>query len=74
MVFMEVGAVCIKTRGKEAGRRVVILSETKKGKVLIDGPKVKRKECNALHLFPLNQKVEVKKEASHDEVVRALKK
>jgi len=70
---MEVGSICIKTRGKDAGKKIVVLSDIKKGKVLIDGPRVKRKECNALHLFPLNQTVNVKKEAAHEEVVRALK-
>ena len=70
---MEVGQVCIKTKGREAGRTVVILSKAKSGKVLVDGPKVKRKECSVLHLFPLNEQVKVKEEESHEGVVKALK-
>ena len=70
---MEIGQVCIKTKGREAGRSVVVLSKAKDGKVLIDGPKVKRKECNVLHLFPLNEQVKVKEEESHDAVVKAMK-
>jgi large subunit ribosomal protein L14e len=70
---MEIGQVCIKTRGREAGRTVVVLSKPKSGKVLIDGPKVKRKECNYLHLFPLSEQVKVKEEESHEGVIRALK-
>lgn len=70
---METGQICIKTRGREAGRKIVVLSNVKEGKVLIDGTKVKRKQCNVLHLFPLNEKLELKKEASHDEVIKAMK-
>ncbi len=71
---MEIGQVCIKTRGREAGRKVVVLSEVKKGRVLIDGLKIKRKECNALHLFPLKEKVKLGKDAKHEEVEKVLKK
>lgn len=70
---MEIGQVCIKTKGREAGRTVVVLSKAKEGKVLVDGPKVKRKECNVLHLFPLSEQVKVKGEESHEGVVKALK-
>ncbi len=59
---------------KEAGRKVVVLSEAKGGKVLVDGLKVKRKECNILHLFPIKEKLKLKKEAGHKEVEEALKK
>ncbi len=69
---MEIGQVCIKTKGREAGRKVIVLSEAKKGKVLVDGTKVKRKECNVRHLFLLKQKVSLKKDASHAEVVKAM--
>ncbi|MDD3084067.1 MAG: 50S ribosomal protein L14e [Candidatus ainarchaeum sp.] len=71
---MEIGQICIKTKGREAGRKIVILSEIKKGRVLIDGTKVKRRECNVLHLFPLKQKIKVGKEAKHEEVLKLLKK
>ena len=71
---MEIGQVCIKTKGREAGLKVVILSKQKEGKVLVDGKKVKRKECNVLHLFPLNEKINVKENASHEEIVKAIGK
>lgn len=70
---MEIGRVCLKTRGREAGRKVVVLSEVKNGKVLVDGAKVKRKECNVLHLFPLKEKISVGKEAKHEEIIKAMK-
>jgi large subunit ribosomal protein L14e len=70
---MEIGQVCIKTKGREAGRTVVVLSKPKQGKVLVDGTKVKRKMCNVLHLFPINEVAKVKEEESHEGVVKALK-
>jgi large subunit ribosomal protein L14e len=69
---MEIGQVCVKTRGREAGRKVVILSKEKDGRVLIDGTKVKRKECNIRHLFPLKEKTKLEKEAKHEEVIKAM--
>jgi large subunit ribosomal protein L14e len=71
---MEVGQVCIKTKGREAGFKVVVLSKPKAGKVLVDGKKVKRKECNVLHLFPLADKINVKENASHEEILGAMEK
>ena len=70
---MEVGTICIKTRGRKAGAMVVVLSKAKEGKVLIDGPKVKRKICNVLHLFPTGKKAKVKEEEAHEGVIKALK-
>ena len=70
---MEIGQVCIKTRGREAGRTVVVLSKPKTGKVLVDGTKSRRKECNILHLFPINEIAKVKEGESHEGVVKALK-
>lgn len=70
---MEVGQVCIKTKGREAGQIVVILSNVKEGKVLIDGPKVKRKNCNVLHLFPTDKKIKIEKETKHEEIIKLLK-
>ena len=71
---MDIGQVCLKTKGREAGNKAVILSEAKNGKVLIDGKKIKRRECNVLHLFPLKEKVDIKKDAKHEDVIKAMKK
>jgi len=71
---MEVGQVCVKTKGREAGRKVIVLSGVTDGKVLVDGEKVKRRNCNILHLFPVKEKVAVKEGATHEEVLKAVKK
>ena len=72
-MIMEIGQVCLKTKGRAAGRKVVVLSSVKDGKVLIDGEKIKRKECNVLHLFPLKEKVKVGKETKHEDIIKILK-
>ena len=71
---MKVGQVCVKTKGREAGRKVIILSDITDGKVIIDGEKIKRRNCNILHLFPIKETVAIKKGATHEEVLKAVKK
>jgi large subunit ribosomal protein L14e len=50
---MEVGQVCIKTKGRKAGMRCKVVSKVKDGRVTIEGKNIKKKECNVMHLFPL---------------------
>ncbi|AJF60368.1 MAG: 50S ribosomal protein L14e [Candidatus Diapherotrites archaeon] len=69
---IEVGVVCIKTKGREAGRKAVIV-DIEKGFAIIDGLNVKRKKCNIFHLFPTGKRVSLKKGAKHEEVLNALK-
>ena len=58
MAGLEKGMVCIKTTGKEAGRKVVIVDfDRKKYEATVDGPLVKRRKCNAKHLLPTGQKI-----------------
>ena len=58
MAGLEKGMVCVKTRGKEAGRKVIIVDfDRKKYEATVDGPLVKRRKCNAKHLLPTGQKI-----------------
>ncbi|MEK6812763.1 MAG: 50S ribosomal protein L14e [Nanoarchaeota archaeon] len=70
--MMEVGRLCIKIAGRDAGQHCVIL-DMQENRALIDG-QVRRRQCNVFHLEPLSQKVKIAKNASHEEVVAALKK
>jgi len=73
MPGIEIGTVCIKTRGRKAGKKVVIIDiDEKTGLAIVDGKEVKRKKCNLKHLIPTKEKIEVKKNASHEEVVKKL--
>ncbi|MCE4612867.1 MAG: 50S ribosomal protein L14e [Desulfurococcales archaeon] len=73
---IEVGRICVKLRGREAGRKCVIVDIIDANFVLITGPKsitgVKRRRVNINHIEPLDKKVEVRKGASDEEVTRAL--
>lgn len=72
MPVMEIGRVCLKKKGREAGKTAVVV-DFEKSFALVDGPKIKRRKCSIMHLFPTNRTVKIKKNASHQEVVDALK-
>jgi len=73
---IEVGRICVKLIGREAGRKCVIVDLMDKNFVLITGPKnvtgVKRRRANINHVEPLKAKIKIKRGASDDEVIEAL--
>ena len=78
MPAIEVGRICIKTRGREAGKRCVIVDLIDKNFVLITGPKsvtvVRRRRANINHLSPTEEKINISRGASDEEVLEALRK
>ena len=77
MPAIQVGRICVKLAGREAGRKCVIVDIIDKNFVLITGPKevtgVKRRRTNVNHIEPLRDKIKIKRGASDEEVVEALK-
>ncbi|MEM3696927.1 MAG: 50S ribosomal protein L14e [Candidatus Bathyarchaeia archaeon] len=77
MPAIEVGRICVKLTGREAGRKCVIVDIIDKSFVLITGPKnvtgVKRRRANINHIEPLQEKIAIKRGASDEEVIEALK-
>jgi len=71
--MMEIGRLCIKTAGRNAGKHCVIVDTLEGNFVMIDG-NVPRKRCNIRHLEPLPVVLKVKKGASTDSVHEAMKK
>ena|SRR3989344_4991836 len=69
--MLEVGRVCVKIAGREAGRKCVIVEVIDHNFVIVDG-QVKRRKCNITHLEPLSQVLKLKKGASHEEVLKEL--
>ena len=67
-----IGRLVLKKAGREANRTAVIVDEISDNFVLIDGD-VKRRKCNVKHLEFLNKGVKIKKGASTEEVLKALK-
>ncbi|MGA3406375.1 MAG: 50S ribosomal protein L14e [Candidatus Bathyarchaeia archaeon] len=78
MAGIEVGRICVKLLGREAGKKCVIVDVVDKNFALITGPKavtgVRRRRTNVDHLESTAETVEVKKGATDDEVEKALTK
>jgi large subunit ribosomal protein L14e len=74
---VEVGRICVKLLGREAGRKCVVVDLADKSFVLITGPKevtgVRRRRANVNHIEPLQDTVDIKRGASDEEVTEALK-
>ena len=69
----EIGRVYVKTAGRDAGKFCAIIETIDNNFVLVDG-QVRRKKCNLMHLEPLEKVIDVKKGASHADVVKAFEK
>ncbi|NVM30780.1 MAG: 50S ribosomal protein L14e [Candidatus Helarchaeota archaeon] len=72
MPAMEIGRICVKTAGREAGKKCVIVDILDKNFVLITGPKlinkVKRRRANIKQLEPTSEKIEIEKGAADKEI------
>jgi len=75
---IEVGRICVKIAGREAGRKCVVIDVIDKNFALITGPKqltgVKRRRVNINHIEPTTEKIDIKRGASDEEVMEALEK
>lgn len=73
---LEVGRVCLKLTGRDTGKRCVIVDVIDKNYVLVTGPKeltgVRRRRVNMSHLEPLDERVDIKRNASDEAVKEAL--
>ncbi|MFX1296940.1 MAG: 50S ribosomal protein L14e [Promethearchaeota archaeon] len=74
MSVYDIGRICIKTMGREAGHHCVIVDIIDKNYLLIDGLKVRRRRVNYNHIEPIAEIMEIKKGASHEQVEAAIKK
>jgi large subunit ribosomal protein L14e len=76
MPSIEVGRVCVKLNGREAGHKCVIVDVIDKNFVLITGPKkvtgIRRRRTNVKHLEPTEDTIEIKKGAADEDVSKAL--
>ena len=72
-MILDVGRVCIKIAGREAGSIAVVVDVVDSKHVRIDG-NVKRKKCNILHLDPTDLVLKLKKNANHSSVITEMKK
>ncbi len=74
---MEVGRICVKILGREAGKKCVIVDIVDKNFVLITGPKavsdIKRRRANINHIEPTSEKIDINRGATDEEITEALK-
>jgi large subunit ribosomal protein L14e len=71
MAIVEVGRLAVKIAGRDAGKECLIIDVLDKNNVLIDG-NTRRRKCNIQHLEFLPKKADIKKNATHEEVLAAL--
>ncbi len=70
--MLDVGRLCVKIAGREAGQKCVIVEVIDSNFAIIDG-NLRRKRCNIAHLEPLNETIELNKGASREDVKEAFK-
>jgi large subunit ribosomal protein L14e len=78
MTGFDVGRICVKLSGREAGKKCVVLDIVDKNFALVTGPpkltEVKRRRVNIQHIEATPEHVEIKKGATDEEVTKALEK
>ena len=66
--MFDIGRICVKVAGRDAGQKCIIVQKLEQnGLVLIDG-QTRRRKCNVKHLEPTTEKVDIKENATHEEV------
>lgn len=72
MIF-DIGRICIKLAGRDAGKTCVIVDIIDDNTVLIEG-QTRRRKCNIMHLEPTKKTIDIAKGADIQTVAEALKK
>ena len=71
--MFDVGRVCTKLAGRDAGKKCVIVDIIDSQHVLIDG-ETRRRKCNVSHLIAEDKKLDIAKDASHEDVASVFEK
>ncbi len=76
MSLYELGRVCVKTVGREAGSHCVVVEVKDESYVVVTGPKnlsgVRRRSCNKRHLEPLETVIPIAADADDEAVKKAI--
>ena len=73
MSIFDVGRMCVKIAGRDAGRKCVVVEKVDTQFVVVDGD-VRRKKVNTKHLEPLETTVDLKGKTSHADVKASFSK
>jgi large subunit ribosomal protein L14e len=71
--MIEVGRLCVKLAGRDAGLKCVVVEVLDKNFVMVDG-ETRRRKCNITHIEPLDEVIKIKAKAAHADVVSEFKK
>jgi large subunit ribosomal protein L14e len=74
MSVYDIGRICVKTMGREAGNRCVVVDIIDKNYILVDGLNVRRRRINYKHLEPTSDLIDISKGASHEDLEKSIKK
>lgn len=76
MTTIQIGRIIVKTNGREAGKKGVIIDVINQNYVLVAGPKsltgVRRRKCNIRHIEPTDKVLSLKRDASDEDVLVAV--
>ena len=76
MSAVDVGRICVKLAGREAGKKCVIVDVVDRNFVLVTGPKqvngMKRRRVNVNHIEPTERKVSIKRGETDEQIMKAL--
>jgi len=76
MSAIDIGRICVKLKGREAGRKCVVVEVVDKNFVLVTGPKqlngMKRRRVNVNHIEPTERKLNIRKGETDEALVKAL--
>ena len=76
MTVIQIGRIIVKTNGREAGKKGVIIDVINPNYVLVAGPKpltgVRRRKCNIRHIEPTDKVLSLKRDASDEDVLAAV--
>ena len=71
--MIEVGRLCMKIAGRDAGKQCVIVEVIDDNYVTIDGC-TRRRKCNIRHIEPMDKLLKIKQGASHADIVKEFDK
>jgi large subunit ribosomal protein L14e len=78
MSAIDIGRICVKLTGREAGKKCIIVDIVDRNFVLITGPKhlnsLKRRRVNVSHIEPTEQKLNIRRGETDEELMKILDK
>ena len=76
MSAIDIGRICVKLTGREAGKKCLIVDIVDRNFVLITGPKqvngVKRRRVNTDHIEPTEKKIKIKRGENDEALMKIL--